>query len=54
MEKAVETLIKKAGDAEDSSDAMRFSQAALNAANALLTLYKARDEAGNPLGVKKP
>jgi hypothetical protein len=34
----VETLIKKAAEAEDSADAMRFAQAALNAANALLGL----------------
>lgn len=32
------TLIGKAGEAKDSSDALRFSQAALNIANALTTV----------------
>lgn len=36
--KAVETLIQQASKAEDSGDAMRFAQAALNAANALCSL----------------
>lgn len=36
--KHVEALIKKAAEADDSADAMRFAQAALNAANALLGL----------------
>ena len=31
----IEALIKKASEAEKSEDAMRFSQAATNAANAL-------------------
>lgn len=34
----VKTLIEKAAKANDSGDAMRFSQAALNAANALCSL----------------
>lgn len=34
--KHVEALIKKAAEATDSADAMRFAQAALNAANAIL------------------
>lgn len=34
----VETLIEKAAKANDSADAMRFSQAALNAANAMCSL----------------
>lgn len=38
MDKHIEALIKKAAEAEDSADAMRFAQAALNAANALLAL----------------
>lgn len=38
MEKHVETLVAKSADAVDSGDAMRFSQAANNAANALITL----------------
>ncbi len=40
--KEVETLIDKAAQAEDSSDAMRFSQAACNAANALCALASSR------------
>lgn len=36
--KAIETLIEKAAKAEKSEDAMRFSQAACNAANALCAL----------------
>lgn len=35
---AVEQLIQKAAQAEKSDDAMRFSQAACNAANALCAL----------------
>jgi hypothetical protein len=35
---AVERLIEKASHSVDSSDAMRFSQAACNAANALCAL----------------
>lgn len=38
IKKHVEELVVKAAKAGDSSDAMRFSQAAQNAANALLTL----------------
>lgn len=34
VRKEVEILVKKAAEASDSSDAMRFSQAACNAANA--------------------
>lgn len=34
----VETMIGKAGNAEKSEDALRFSQAALNAANAISSL----------------
>jgi hypothetical protein len=34
----VESLIAKAAKAEKSDDAMRFSQAALNAANAVISL----------------
>lgn len=33
--KEIETLIEKAAKAEKSDDAMRFSQAACNAANAM-------------------
>lgn len=38
MQAHVEALIKKAAEAKDSGDAMRFAQAALNAANAALGL----------------
>lgn len=34
----IETLIAKAAEAEKSEDAMRFSQAAVNAANAMCAL----------------
>ena len=34
--KHIERLIKKAAEADKSEDAMRFSQAALNAANAFI------------------
>lgn len=40
----VETLIAKAADAHDSGDAMRFSQAATNAANAMCALRVAERE----------
>lgn len=39
MTKQIEELIAKAASAVKSDDAMRFSQAACNAANALATLY---------------
>lgn len=38
MEKNVEALIKKAAEADKSDDAMKFSQAACNAANAMCAL----------------
>ena len=37
-EKCVEVLLKKAAEAKDSGDAMRFSQAACNAANTLCAM----------------
>lgn len=37
--KEIQTLIEKAAKAEKSEDAMRFSQAAVNAANALAVLH---------------
>lgn len=43
MEKYVESLIEAAANACDSGDAMRFAQAALNAANALCSLKTARE-----------
>jgi hypothetical protein len=41
VSKQIENLIKKAGESHDSSDAMRYSQAACNIANALITLKNA-------------
>jgi hypothetical protein len=38
MEKHVEALIKKAAEAHAAPDAMQFSQAACNAANAMCAL----------------
>jgi hypothetical protein len=40
--KHITTLIEKAAKAEKSDDAMRYSQAATNAANALATLKHIR------------
>ena len=42
MEKQVEALIKKAAEAEKSDDAMKFAQAACNAANAMCGLVGAK------------
>lgn len=42
--KHIETLVAKAGGAQDKDDAMRFSQAALNAAHALQVLGAIRRE----------
>ena len=39
--KEVERMIKRAGDAEKSDDALKFSQAACNAANAMVALSNA-------------
>jgi hypothetical protein len=41
-DKRVELLIDKAAKAEKSEDALRFSQAACNAANALCSLKSVR------------
>lgn len=41
MKEAVEKLIKKAAEANSSTDAMHFSQAACNAANAMCSLKSA-------------
>jgi len=38
MEEHVKSLIKKAGESDKPDDAMKFSQAALNAANAIIGL----------------
>jgi hypothetical protein len=41
LKKQVESMIAKAEKAEKSEDALRFSQAALNAANAMCSLNSA-------------
>ena len=41
MKEAVEKLIEKSANADKSEDAMRFSQAACNAANAMCALKAA-------------
>lgn len=41
LKKQVEALIKKAGECEKSDDALKFSQAAANAANAMCALVTA-------------
>lgn len=38
LKKYVEELIRKSANADDANDAMKFAQAALNAANALYPL----------------
>jgi hypothetical protein len=40
---AVEALIQKAAKSEKADDALKFSQAACNAANALCSLNHAKD-----------
>ncbi len=45
--KEVETLIEKAAKADKSEDAMRFSQAAVNAANAAFLLIQLSDKPKN-------
>ncbi len=42
MEKHVEKLIAKAAEAGKADDAMKFSQAACNAANAMCSLASAK------------
>lgn len=42
MEKHVEAMITKAAKAEKSDDALKFSQAACNAANAMCSLGAAK------------
>ena len=39
LKQHVETLISSASKTKDSNDAMRFAQAALNAANAIAVIY---------------
>jgi hypothetical protein len=38
MEEQIKSLISKAAESKDGGEAMRFSQAAVNAAQALITL----------------
>lgn len=42
MENEVKKLIEKAADADKADDAMKFSQAATNAANAMCSLASAK------------
>ncbi len=42
MEKYVESLIKKAAEAPKADDAMKFSQAACNAANTMCALASSK------------
>jgi hypothetical protein len=42
MEKHVEAMIKKAAEADKSDDALKFSQAACNAANAMCALASSK------------
>ena len=42
MENHVEAMVKKAAEAEKSDDALKFSQAACNAANAMCALGTAK------------
>jgi hypothetical protein len=49
MEDHVKSLIEKASKSERSDEAMKFAQAALNAANAMCALKASRDE-GFPEG----
>lgn len=41
LTKAVELMIKRAAESSDSNDALKFSHAACNAANAMNALYMA-------------
>jgi hypothetical protein len=42
MEENIKNLVDKAGKADKSEDAMRFSQAAVNAANAMAQLQNTK------------
>jgi hypothetical protein len=44
VSKEVESLVKKAEQAEKSEDAMRFSQAACNAANAMACVRQTQEQ----------
>ena len=45
MQKHVEAMIEKAAKADKSDDALKFSQAACNAANAMCSLKNAKQPA---------
>lgn len=45
LKNQVETLIEKAGNAEKSDDALKYSQAATNAAHAMCALVTAEKDA---------
>jgi hypothetical protein len=47
MEDAVKKLLDKAVEAHDSGDAMRFAQAACNAANAIASLSETKRRGGS-------
>jgi hypothetical protein len=49
MEDAVKKLLEQAVDAKDSADAMRFAQAACNAANAIAALSDAKRRSATAL-----
>lgn len=49
LQKQVEAMIKRAGESTKPDDAMKFSQAALNAANAMCSLNVVKAQ-GAPVG----
>lgn len=46
-EEEIQKLAKQASDTHDSADAIRFSQAAVNLANAAATYHAIKKEYGN-------
>lgn len=48
MRKTVETLIDKAAETSDATDSLKFSQAALNAANAYSVVRDVELKTGKP------
>lgn len=53
QKKQIETLIRKAAEAADANDAMKFSQAATNAANAMCALQTAVQWARERNGIEE-
>jgi len=49
-EEAIDKLISQASDAGDANDAMKFSQAALNVANAAIARNETRGDDFTPIG----